>query len=312
MPMNEITMAAIAIGSGVAALLSWSIVKRSRAMSGQRRSEQLRSIARSFHMSLLEGDLPKHLHDRVRRRGVAGPKIRVENVMAGRDSDGAFYFATRRGGDRDVQVLLFDATKDSRIDGLSLAPRRRGGSRRSIRRWFNKLFGRSEFDPISMELNWCCRPSDLIQEGLLERSSAALRAVAMASAASADAPMGLEVDGRRIAISSEGVLGVRDYGAFVQEALHLRRQVLDAILDPRHMGSTGSRAIQPIARAIEEVAANEPRREPISKEHLLQKQNSAWSLAMDVPDDVRKSGYVRPLKRDEDDVVVLTGSGMEL
>lgn len=311
MPMNAFTIAAIALGSGAVATLTGSIVKRSRSMTRQRRRDQLRSIARTNHLSLLDGDLPTHLNDRVRRHGSAESKLRVEDVLAGRDSDGSYYFGTRKGGDRDVQVLLFDANKDTRIDGLVLAPRRRGGTRRAIRRWFNNLLGRNGFDPIALELYWSCRPADLIQEGLLERASAALRTVALASASSMDAPMGIMVDGRRIAIASERALGIKEYEAFIQEALHLRRQVLDAVLDARFMGSTGSRAIQPIARAIHEVASTQ-RREPISKEHLLQKQSSVWSMAMDVPEeDTRKSGYVRPLKKEEE-VVVLTGSGMEL
>jgi hypothetical protein len=237
--------------------------------------------------------------------------------MVGRDDRGSYYFAQCIAGKLTTQMLLFDANKDTRIDGFSLAPRRRSDLVSQWRRFLGRISGRPYNDPVTIELGWKCRPIELLQEGLLERATQTMRAVADACHRCTSTALGIHVDGKRIAIYAEKKLDLRELNDFMNQALELRAAALDVLLDLRHLGSA-SGAVRPISEAIAEVASatmpGKSNSSRVKRERLVTKQNSgAWSMPMDLPvQSVSKPNMPVFNASEAEEVVIITSKGVPL
>lgn len=314
--MNGLYSTAAGLAAGIMASLSIMLYRKRRQILESRHRERLRGLARTRDMSLLDGALPRHLYERAHDLGISGG-YRVRHAMVGRDDRGSYYFAQRTSGKTTKQMLLFDANKDTRIDGFSLAPRRRSDLVSQWRRLAGRIFGRPYNDPVTIELGWKCRPVELLQEGLLERATQTMRAVADACHRCTSTALGIHVDGKRIAIYAEKGLDLRELNEFMNQALELRAAALDVLLDMRHLGSA-SGAVRPISEAIADVASStmpgNSKGSSINRRRLVTKQNSgAWSMPMDLPvQSVGKPATSALNLREAEEVVIFTSKGVPL
>lgn len=303
-------LSTIGFGIAIGALVGGGFVlyRKNQERLERRWQEELRKIARSRRLSILDGDTPRHLYERVQDIESPG-RFTIRDAMVGRDDSGSYYFARRVERTRSIQMLLFDANKDTRIDGFTLAPRRHSARGGAWTRWLGELFGRKSTQPVSIELGWRCRPAELLQEGLLERATQTMRAVADACHRSSGTALGIHVDGKRVVIFTEGYLDTGELDQFMRQSLELRFAALSVLLDLRHLGSATG-AVRPISDAIREVAAQNLKRRtaPVSKavdrQDRASLQNSgAWSMPMDVPPDN---------ERYKEEVVIYTSRGIPL
>jgi hypothetical protein len=305
-----IVLAGGALGAGIVALDSVRRSRRKRVRAAH--LTELRSLARRRGLSLLEDSIPEHVVDRATPPGMRR-RAHIEDVLLGRDERGNYYTLRRRLRGRFDQLLLFDAPKDTQIDGFSAEPVAK--RRQSI---LTRMLRRDADKPMRMVSEWECEPRSLFDDGVVFRCGRSLQLLARHAGAHGRILLGMDVDGRRVRLRSRGRLDADELAAFLDAALNLRAQALDTLMDTRYLQSL-SGDIQPIADAVHQVVESALSRpsgsvsrirqtKTIERKDLLERQSGPWSTVMDIPPELMRRPHA-PQPVEEVEVVVLTGRG---
>jgi hypothetical protein len=300
-----------AVGAGLVAVES---LRRSRAKRARASHvSELRNLARRRGLSPLEDAVPEHVCDRATPRG-SRRRAHVEDALLGRDDRGNYYALRRLSGRRSETLLLFDAPKDTQIDGFSAEPTAKQGLTALSRLWRRESDG-----SLLLTSRWECEPRALRDDGVVIRCGRALQRIARHAGAHGSLLLGLDIDGRRICVRTRGKLDVDSLAAFLDAGLALRAEILDTVMDTQYLQSL-SGDIQPITDAVHSVVEKTLGRASrsiervrnsrvVERRELLERQSGPWSTVMDIPPELMRRPHAAPEPIEEVEVVVLTGRG---
>ena len=309
---NALWLALVGSAAG-AAIVALDVLRRSRARRLRAAHlVELRSLARRRGLSTLEEAIPEHVCDRATPRSWRR-RAHVQDVLQGRDERGNYYTLRRLQGRGCDQLLLFDAPKDTQIDGFCAMPVTKHRLPLLARLWRRK-----SDTTLRISSKWECEPRALLDDGAVIRCTRALQQIARHAGAHGRTLIGLDIEGRRLCLRTSGQLDTDELAAFLDAALGMRAQILDILMDTRYLHSL-SGDIQPIADAVHQVVENALGRQSgsvsrirqtktIERKELLERQSGPWSTVMDIPPELMQRPHAaRPVE--EVEVVVLTGRG---
>jgi hypothetical protein len=160
-------------------------------------------------MSLADGKCSPSTVEKAARFHGREHRVSLSDVIIGHGESRNAFLARRRVGRRRHQLLFFELSSSSRLDGFFVRPE-------SV----------SKSDQPELSLSWRAPQSQWNDERALSMAARVMYNLSRVGERDGATPLGLEVKGRRVWIHTKGTLRGDKLDRFVEDAMRLRRLLL--------------------------------------------------------------------------------------
>lgn len=283
----------------VAGALARVIPGGRRKPSGAWAQHQLEQLARRHELSPGGGQVPAFVRDRAAWfEGQEHARVRVAELLVGRDDSGAFYIGRREIAGHEHHFLLCELANDRGLGRLSL-----------------RTTPLDEGKGEQVQLDWQPSRAAAGDAALRDCCHRLVALFAEHAPAAGQLPLVATLRGRQLVVHSQGAVDPRRRDEFLRSVKALRECFLEGLRRERPYGGH-SGPLGPLAGAGSGFAV--ARDDPAVEEALSALDETAAHTPIDAWEMVRESRAVKPLSRRRtiygipeagDEVEVLTGRG---
>ena len=214
-------------GAGVVALAAVVLVSGIRMRRHRRR---LILMGGRHGMGLLQGKLHENALAHARRFRSRQHRVRLKDILVGEDDEGKFYFALRTIDRRRHHVLFALNEKPNPIEEFHVLPKPAAAkSKAKPRRWrWRGDRVRAGTDWV-LDLRWASPRSRWLDGHSLGVAARVLSQTAKLGEEAGAVPMGVEIHGRLLLIHSCEPLRGEQIDRFADDAIRLRRHILQFV-----------------------------------------------------------------------------------